>query len=352
MDPYDLLGPALAPPQGLVPTLGHPSNNNNLALASFIVMMVVSTICVILRGYGKVGLKKKIDVENGFILAAYGNYWGCTYASFSLIDHPGYFVHNWDISLGDTILPYCAAFGFAAIFLLNFQCVPHEAIWDFTIKEKTCLPLNPLQLTSATIHLISDIAIFILPQKIIWSLNMSLRKRFGVAIVFSLGALAVLCSIFRMIATINFGKSPDTMYNIGPVILWATGEVSCGFFVACMPTLPRLLKEAPFIVYLKKTMGSTTSAADESSTARFGHGFSIASHKLSRGTKSHEDYLQIDDDPTPLKDLSSNNSDQIPENVCNGDDRITKTTYIAVTREDGPSGHTYKTSLPWESEVG
>jgi hypothetical protein len=88
-----------------------------------------------------------------------------------------------------TVIAVQAAFGFAAIFLLNFQCIPHEAIWDFTITDKTCLPLNALQLTSATIHLVSDVAIFLLPQKIIWTLNMSLRKRLGVAVVFSLGAL-------------------------------------------------------------------------------------------------------------------------------------------------------------------
>lgn len=80
------------------------------------------------------------------------------------------------------------AFGIAAIFLLTFQCVPHEAIWDFTIKAR-CLPLNPLQITAGLVHLVSDVAIFLLPQKIIWTLNMSLRKRFGIAVVFGLGAL-------------------------------------------------------------------------------------------------------------------------------------------------------------------
>lgn len=35
-----------------------------------------------------------------------GNYWGCTYASYSLIYTPGFFVHSWDLLLSDTIKPY------------------------------------------------------------------------------------------------------------------------------------------------------------------------------------------------------------------------------------------------------
>lgn len=218
-----------------------------------------------------------------------------------------------------TVIMAQACFGAAAIFLLNFQCVPHKAIWDFTITKKTCLPLNALQLTSATIHLVSDVTIFLLPQRIIWTLNMSLRKRLGVAVVFSLGALyvfitnhhteesilidgfhlacrAVICSIFRMTATITFGQSSDTMYTIGPVILWATGEMSCGFFVACMPTLPRLLQEAPWIRRLISTFAST----DGDSLRRSGQEQTANSIKMSHNMKPRQTYLEIDDDASIL----------------------------------------------------
>lgn len=81
------------------------------------------------------------------------------------------------------------AFGVAAIFLLNFQCTPHAAIWDFTIPDARCIPLNPLQLLSNSIHIASDVAILLLPQRTIWNLNMSTKRRVGVVIVFGLGTL-------------------------------------------------------------------------------------------------------------------------------------------------------------------
>lgn len=52
-----------------------------------------------------------------------------------------------------------------------------------------CIDLTTLQKLSASVHLITDVAIFLLPQKVIFDLNMSIQKRLGLAVVFSLGLL-------------------------------------------------------------------------------------------------------------------------------------------------------------------
>lgn len=61
---------------------------------------------------------------------------------------------------------------------------------DLTMRETAkCIDLSVLQKLSASVHLISDIVIFLLPQKVIFDLNMSIQKRLGLAVVFSLGLL-------------------------------------------------------------------------------------------------------------------------------------------------------------------
>lgn len=76
------------------------------------------------------------------------------------------------------------------IVLLNVQCIPHEAIWDSRLQATAkCIPLPTLQKMSASIHLISDVVIMILPQKIIYDLNLSWQKKLGLAFVFGLGVL-------------------------------------------------------------------------------------------------------------------------------------------------------------------
>lgn len=78
--------------------------------------------------------------------------------------------------------------GVAIILALNLQCIPHKAIYDFTVPGK-CVDLNKIQMASASVHLTCDVIMLLLPQPVIWTLKMTWRKRLGVSFVFSLGVL-------------------------------------------------------------------------------------------------------------------------------------------------------------------
>jgi hypothetical protein len=92
----------------------------------------------------------------------------------------------WWLCIGLVVIQL--SFLVASVFALCFTCIPYQAIWDFTIKGK-CIDKSALEITSATIHLGSDLVILALPQKVIWSLQMSWRKKLGVSVIFSLGIL-------------------------------------------------------------------------------------------------------------------------------------------------------------------
>lgn len=62
MDPN---GPALAPPPGVVPNFDNPPNNNPLAIGVITACAAVSTLCLVLRGYTRVFLLKKVQIEEG-----------------------------------------------------------------------------------------------------------------------------------------------------------------------------------------------------------------------------------------------------------------------------------------------
>lgn len=65
MSSYNLSMPAMAAPEGVSPNFEHPEDQNELAWITLTLMMVVSTLCVILRVYGRVYLPKKIVIEDG-----------------------------------------------------------------------------------------------------------------------------------------------------------------------------------------------------------------------------------------------------------------------------------------------
>ncbi|KAI9373557.1 hypothetical protein BJX61DRAFT_502193 [Aspergillus egyptiacus] len=297
----DLDGPALAPPDGVVPQLDNPPNQNGVAIGVLSACAVFATICCFLRFYARVFLLRRFQIEEVLVVIAYGCFWGATYCTLALIKVPGYFVHTWNVRLRDVIptqyyvlifgicysfvlpalkigilIEWCRVFtpiserkkspfwigcvviifiqiasNVAIIISLNLQCIPHQAIYDFRVPGK-CFDLYKLQVASASIHLICDVVIFLLPQRIIWTLKMSWRKRLGVSFIFGLGLLACISAAFRCAVTVAHGRSADSVYTLGPLAFWAMAEMTCGFFIICLPCIPKIVKETGIVGHLKK----------------------------------------------------------------------------------------------------
>jgi hypothetical protein len=76
----------------------------------------------------------------------------------------------------------------ANIIVENVSCTPKAYWWDKSLTGH-CLNGTVLALTSATVNLAFDITILILPQRVIWTLNMSTSRRLGVSVVFAIGLL-------------------------------------------------------------------------------------------------------------------------------------------------------------------
>ena len=74
------------------------------------------------------------------------------------------------------------------IILENVSCTPRERYWDKTVPG-SCWNASILSGVSAIINLIFDVIMVALPQGIIWKLNMSRKKRFGVSLVFIMGLM-------------------------------------------------------------------------------------------------------------------------------------------------------------------
>ncbi|KAL3477400.1 hypothetical protein BJX99DRAFT_226215 [Aspergillus californicus] len=297
----DLDGPALAPPVGVIPQFDNPPNQNGVAIGVLSTCAVFATVCCCLRGYARVVLLRKFQIEEVLVIIAYGCFWGATYCTLALIETPGYFVHTWNVRLRDVIptqyyvlifgicysfvLPalkigilveWCRVFStigprtkspfwigcatiifiqitanIAIIIALNLQCIPHKAIYNFRVQGD-CFDLYKLQVGSASIHLICDVVIFLLPQRIIWTLKMSWRKRLGVSIIFGLGLLACVSAAFRCAVTVAHGRSADSVYTLGPLAFWAMAEMTCGFFIICMPCIPKVVNETGILRHIKK----------------------------------------------------------------------------------------------------
>jgi hypothetical protein len=74
-------------------------------------------------------------------------------------------------------------------FLELFLCTPRAKAWDKTIIEGHCLNTIDIFVITGAINAGSDLILVIMPQIIIWKLNMSIRKKWAVSVVFLVGIL-------------------------------------------------------------------------------------------------------------------------------------------------------------------
>ncbi|KAJ5547758.1 hypothetical protein N7513_004992 [Penicillium frequentans] len=363
-----LAAPALAAPEGVTPNFDNPPNKNGLAWIVTTLCMVVATICLFLRLFVRLWLEKKLRVEEFLVILAYGAYWGTAYAGYALIYTPGYYVHTWNLHNEDLIRPlwliliygccysatlpliktailmdWCRIFvpiersknlfwtgcmvvitlqclwGLLCIVLLNMQCRPHEAIWKFYLPSK-CYSLPDVMLTSASVQVVSDIAMLLLPQRIIWGLQMNWQKKIGVSIIFSAGILASLAACFRLAHTVTFSQDSDSMYLIGPLLFWACAEMACGFFIFSVPCLSKLIMESGLPSKMKSSLGfnsrsNEASNKNSSSGPRYGSRL-ISNPSISKPWASTDSkWSKIHEDSIALQDAGSESQTHLHKDV-------------------------------------
>ncbi|KAK8162013.1 hypothetical protein IWX90DRAFT_515640 [Phyllosticta citrichinensis] len=355
--------PALAPPDGVTPDFDNPPNENALAWFVTIFCMVVATTFFLLRAYGRLFVEKKFGIEEAMMICAYGAYWGTAYTAHALIATPGYFVHTWNLHNGDLVRPlylilvysccysvvlpllktailldWCRIFvpssrsdnifwwccvaisifqcvwGIMCIGLLNGQCSEHKAIWEFWLQKK-CYSFSNIMLTSASVQVATDIVMALLPHKFIWSLQMSLTRKLGISIIFSVGLVACISACLRLVHTVIFSRTQDTMYYIGPLLFWACAEMTCGFLILSVPCLPKIIKHQ----------------REKKSTGPRSYGTRSGSHPKTR--INSESYYKMQEDGVSMPSIDKLDSQVRLQDVepVTSPVRVMRTTQITVT---------------------
>ncbi|KAH7464404.1 hypothetical protein FOMA001_g17537 [Fusarium oxysporum f. sp. matthiolae] len=298
-----LAAPALQPPPGAEASFDNPPNRNGLAWFVTTLCIAIATLCLLLRTYIRMWKEKKIHREEVLMFGAYGAFWGTAYAGYAMILAPGYYVHQWHLRNADLVRPLylilvygCCysvvlpliktailldwsrvfvpsdkrrsplwwgcivlgglqcVWGITCIILLNMQCIPHRAIWEFYVPSK-CYNLPSVMLGSATVQVVTDVAMVLLPQRTIWALNMNWQKKLGVSVIFGVGLIACIAAGFRLSHTVTFSQEADRMYYIGPLLFWAWAEMTAGFFILSVPCLPKLVIESRLPTRIKVALG-------------------------------------------------------------------------------------------------
>ncbi|XXG96157.1 hypothetical protein Hte_002436 [Hypoxylon texense] len=312
-----LNGPALAPPDGVIPNFDNPPNKNYIAAAVVPICLAATTIAVLLRTYARIFCVKKVGIPDALMAIAFGCYITDIYFGYRLQKNPGAFVHQWDIRLKDMpeilfplflsasfyigvvltmkaaillewmriFIPYgvrnrffwlCygvlganTIFYVITLFVMNFACVPVQKNWDPLYVGGSC-PINTqaVNIASAVLNLCSDVFILLLPQRIIWGLKMSKKTKIGVSVIFAIGIICCIAAGFRLGAELDYSKSDDVLYNISPVLLWALAEMTCMFLVFGVPSGSKILSDSRLASRLASSLRSLKGRLPQRSGSR------------------------------------------------------------------------------------
>lgn len=81
--------------------------------------------------------------------------------------------------------------GLIYTFVVLFQCTPVSAFWDTSITDAKCFNEGLIIFSGSVVSIAEDIALMVLPISELRKLQVSGRKRWGVAIMFAFASLQV-----------------------------------------------------------------------------------------------------------------------------------------------------------------
>ncbi|KAF3008299.1 hypothetical protein E8E14_005381 [Neopestalotiopsis sp. 37M] len=135
-----------------------------------------------------------------------------------------------------------------------FQCTPIPGAWlEWDGEyEATCRDVNLQAWVAAAVCIVLDVALIALPMPELWNLNLSMKKKVQVMLMFAVGTFVTIVSILRLQWLLVFAKTTNVTQDFVPVGVWSTVETSVGIICACMPAMRSL-----FATLLPKVFGTT-----------------------------------------------------------------------------------------------
>ncbi|KAM7197552.1 hypothetical protein V8F33_005518 [Rhypophila sp. PSN 637] len=171
--------------------------------------------------------------------------------------------HTLLVLLGVLTGLWTITFSFSTI----FQCgLNMWALWSTANNfGKYC----PNTMTKAVVQCISDLIVDVMlavfPIPLVWRLNLSTSNKITATAVFSLGAVAIVASLLRLIMETKLmvqglDPSADEILVITEFMYWGMVECGTGIFAGSLPVIQSLFRNMPWASRLIHTTRTTASS--------------------------------------------------------------------------------------------
>ncbi|KLJ11087.1 hypothetical protein EMPG_13607 [Blastomyces silverae] len=171
---------------------------------------------------------------------------------------------------------FIGAHGIAFVLATIWQCDPMAGFWDKSIPGFQCVNNHPFWLSFSVINISTDVVMLVLPVQEVLRLKRRRREKFGLVLVFSLGAFVCITSIVRATTLASSSIPKDVTWAAIPATVWSVVECNTGIICACLPMIRQPLSIIfPFL---------TADSSNNRSTAR---GLSFPPRRVNNKGLSH-----------------------------------------------------------------
>ncbi|KAF2207725.1 hypothetical protein CERZMDRAFT_50520 [Cercospora zeae-maydis SCOH1-5] len=165
------------------------------------------------------------------------------------------------------------ALGLNGAYLITFllitmlQCRPLNLAWLRWLKEYpgTCNNVNAQSWAAAALNIVLDVIVVGLPIPMLWKMDLNIRKKLLVILMFGVGFFVTIVSILRLRLLVKFGDSKNITRDYKEAGFWTIVELHTAIVCACMPGIRNLLRRA-----WPKLMGQTVASTGSSKTPSTG----------------------------------------------------------------------------------
>ncbi|KAI2617909.1 hypothetical protein GGR54DRAFT_607399 [Hypoxylon sp. NC1633] len=320
-----LNGPGLDPPPGIESNFDNHPNGNSVLYSTSVACIVVGSVFILLTIYTRIYHTKHVHLEDYFAIIGVAG-WCCVLGLlYSAVYQYGLFVHQWDLRRWEVfglfrtiyfgaianfvtmatikaaiVLEWCRIFvpagvrnklfwtcyavaflnfvaSLANMLVLAFGCDPPQKYWNIFL-EGNCLDGNATAISASVVNLFFDLVILVLPQRVIWNLQLTLRKKLGVSILFAVGMTTCVIASFQIVFSVRFSTESDSTYNVSSLALLCLAQQTAGILIYCMPVAPKALVSLTEDINVSasrilKCLGISTAKANSPSDSKHGYGF-------------------------------------------------------------------------------
>ncbi|KAF1994090.1 hypothetical protein P154DRAFT_586904 [Amniculicola lignicola CBS 123094] len=128
---------------------------------------------------------------------------------------------------------FVMSFTVACIFLMLFQCTPIRGYWDPGAKQH-CINLRVTLIIIAAFNSLSDFLVYLWPAKPLWSLQLPLKQRIGLVVIFAVGSTVCVAGICRIYYLEVYFESYDLLWVAAYIYAIMAVEMNLGIICGCL----------------------------------------------------------------------------------------------------------------------